>query len=117
MIAYSETAVTTHHDELLEAMNALEFALAARAPRRERDWCERVAKELGELDAALERHVLRAETPQGLFAEVEASAPTLHHRIVRLKRQHADLLRQLDGLETFVEHDRELDRYNFREIR
>jgi hypothetical protein len=117
MNAHGATAVAAVHDELLEAMHGLELALAAPAPRRQRDWCERVAKELGVVNEALAQHVLTAEAPEGLFAEIEAAAPPLHHRIGRLKREHAQLLRQTDALEAYVAQERVLKRYAFQEIR
>ncbi len=68
MNAQSQTVVATGHDELLDAVQRLEFALAAPAPRRERDWCERVTNELGQLRTTFLRHVAAAETPGRLYA-------------------------------------------------
>jgi len=117
MNAQSQTGMTAVHDDLLDAMHRLDVALAAPAPRRQRDWCERVAKELAKLHENLGRHVVAAEAPGGMFAEVETAAPPLHHRIERLKREHAQLLRQMDVLEAFVEKQRDQEIYGFQEIR
>jgi hypothetical protein len=117
MNAYDQAAVPAYHDELLDAIHELDYALAAPAPRRERDWSQRVAKGLGDLHSALERHVLKAEAPRGVFAELEAAAPPLRHRIDRLKHAHSQLLRQIDSLETFVDDNLTKQHCDFREIR
>ncbi len=91
------------HDALLVAMHRLEAALAAAAPGREPAWNARVLKDLRGVQECLARHVASAEAPDGLFAEVDLSHPTLARRVDRLRREHADLLQQAGALERRVE--------------
>lgn len=105
------------HDALLEAMHRLEAALASAAPGREQAWNQRVAQRLGELLARLREHVQAADAPDGLLAVIDATRPTLVHRVDRLRRQHADLLQQAQSLHQQVQHHGDGEVPDFRDIR
>ncbi len=92
------------HDALLIAMHRLEAALAAAAPGREQAWNARVGQDLRGVQECLARHVASAEAADGLLAEIDLSRPTLARRAERLRREHAELLRQADALQSRIEH-------------
>jgi hypothetical protein len=91
------------NDALLEAMHALESALAAAAPTREQQWNERVTISLRPVRETLTRHVASAEEPGGLFEEIDVTRPTLARRVEQLRRDHAELLSQAAALQRMVE--------------
>src|SRR5687768_6205509 len=62
-------------DHLIVAMQRLEGALASPAPTREHRWAARARKELAHVRDALEAHILSAEGPGGLFAELGLICP------------------------------------------
>ena len=105
------------HDALLDAIQALEAALAAAAPGRERAWNQRVIEKLRAVADRLAEHVRSADGPDGLLAEIDATRPTLLHRVERLRREHADLLQQASALQRQVEHHGDGEEPNFRDIR
>lgn len=105
------------HDALLEAMHRLEAALASAAPGREKTWNERVARRLTALVERLREHVEAADAPDGLLAVIDATRPTLLHRVDRLRQQHADLLQQARSLQEQVLHHGDGEVPDFRDIR
>lgn len=105
------------HDALLDAIRELEAALAAAAPGRERAWNQRVIEKLRAVADRLGEHVRSADGPDGLLAEIDATRPTLLHRVERLRREHADLLQQASALQRQVEHHGDGEDPNFQDIR
>lgn len=105
------------HDALVHAMQELEAALASAAPGRERAWNQRVIEKLRAVADRLGEHVRSADGPDGLLAEIDATRPTLLHRVERLRREHADLLQQTRALQRQVEHHGDGEAPNFRDIR
>lgn len=105
------------HEPLLDAMHRLEAALAAPAPGREEAWRGRVAAELRHFHETLAAHVSAAESRKGIFGEVESLEPALHHRIERLKHEHADLLRQSLSLETHLAPAAQSQAFNYHDVR
>jgi hemerythrin-like domain-containing protein len=105
------------HDALLDAIQELEAALASAAPGRERAWNQRVIEKLRAVADRLAEHVRSADGPDGLLAEIDATRPTLLHRVERLRREHADLLQQARALQRQVEHHGNGEEPNFRDIR
>jgi len=105
------------HDDLLTAMHRLEAALAAAAPGREQAWNARVLSELSGVQEALARHVASAEAPQGIFAEIDLSRPTLSRRVERLRQEHAELICQADALRKRIEPGGPDERPDFADIR
>jgi len=105
------------HEPLLDAMHLLEAALASPAPGREEEWRKRVAAELATLRNVLATHVASTESRKGMFVDVESTEPALHHRIERLRHEHADLLRQAESLETHLAPPAAGHPFNFHDVR
>lgn len=87
------------HDELLTAMHHLEAALASPAPGREQQWAARSKQDLRRVCESLERHILSAEGPDGLFAELDLTRPCVVARVAELRQEHQRLLEQAQSLE------------------
>src|SRR5688500_6544486 len=68
-------------DHLIVAMQRLEGALASPAPTREHRWAARAKKELVHVRDSLEAHILSAEGPGGLFAELNLTYPPVIRRV------------------------------------
>jgi hypothetical protein len=105
------------HEPLLDAMHLLEAALALPAPGREEAWRDRVAAELATFRNVLATHVASTESRKGMFVDVERIEPALHHRIERLRYEHADLLRQAESLETHLAPSVPGHPFNFHDVR
>ena len=61
------------HDEIVNALQVLEAALASPATGREDAWLQRVARDLAPVVSAVAQHCRAAEAPDGLVRELEAS--------------------------------------------
>jgi len=105
------------HHALLDAIHQLEAALAAAAPGREQDWSQRVSTTLQTVADLLDQHILAAEAPDGLFAEIDILRPTLLQRVERLRQDHADLLQQAKALQQHVTYYGIEETPNFQDIR
>jgi hypothetical protein len=90
-------AARRHRATLLQAIRALEEALAA--PAQEPGWRERVSGRLRSLSAAFAEHVMVTEGPAGLYAELLDHAPRLCRRVEVLSREHDAVETALSTLE------------------
>lgn len=115
--AGQDAAHTELHEPLVDAMHRLERALASPAPGREESWRQRVAAELATFRNVLATHVASAESRRGLFVDVESLQPALHHRIERLKHEHADLLHQAQSLVAHLAPPTPGHPFNFHDVR
>ena len=86
------------YDHLLIAMQQLEAALASPAPAREHRWAARAGKDLVAVRDSLEAHILSAEGPGGLFAELSLTCPPVSRRISELRHEHSRLLQMAEDL-------------------
>lgn len=91
------------HDDLIECMHRLEAALASPAPGRERDWANRAASELIEVEKSLQRHIASAEGERGLFAELDLSQGSIPARVEKLRLDHVGLLQKIRQLRSDLE--------------
>jgi hypothetical protein len=90
---------------LRAAMGAVESALAAPTPSRERQWRQELGTRLSELNEALEWHISSTEGDDGLLAEIVSSAPRLAHRVDRARADHEHLRSLLRAATDAVEAD------------
>jgi len=91
------------HDALLAVIHRLERALAAAAPGRESSWARPVGAELLDVRAELERHRRSTESHDGLFNEIQRTAPWMAYRVGKLRAGHAAALDEVDRLLTGLE--------------
>lgn len=78
-----------HRAELLDAMHAVERALAG--PAADPGWRPAVAARLAALQSAFAEHVRLTEGTDGLYAELLSDAPRLAYRVHALGREHATI--------------------------
>jgi hypothetical protein len=90
--------IRQRRSELREAIGALEQALAAPAPGRIGQWCERVHVALVELSADLRTHVSITEDPGGLFEGIVAASPRHANAVAHLCREHREITAEIDVL-------------------
>jgi hypothetical protein len=88
--------------ELLEAINALEQALAAPIPGGPMAWVQKVSTALLELSGDFRDHVELTEGPDGLYGVVIRSTPRLTHQVEKLTQDHATLTGLMSDLLTLV---------------
>lgn len=84
--------------ELREAMGEVESATAAPAPGRAAGWAEQVATALRQLHADFVEHIAVTEGPDGLYADVLASAPRLTNSVRQLAAEHVRIAADLDAV-------------------
>ena len=72
-------------------MHALERALGAAAPRREREWRDDVLAGLMVLDEATREEQSNASQPDSLLSDISRTQPRLRNRVRGLRTQYAAL--------------------------
>lgn len=85
-------------ERMLKAMRVLETALAKASVQRETAWRTRVVTALIALEETMRRQAAELKGQRGLLAELLQEAPRLEHRILRLRSQYEDLVRQIGSL-------------------
>ncbi len=83
-------------DRTLDAMQELEQALGAAAPRREAEWRREVLASLAVLDEAAREEAANASRPDSLLSDISRTQPWLRNR-VRALRAHYDQLQHRIG--------------------
>jgi hypothetical protein len=78
-------------DRTLEAMHALEAALASAAPGREQQWRHDVLSALAVLDRATADEQYNADQPDSLLSDVARTQPRLRTRVRGLRAQYRQL--------------------------
>jgi hypothetical protein len=91
----------TLHDALVH----LEEALSSPATGRVADWTLIVDKEMHEVEAAFEQHIVVTEKPDGLYDEVLERAPRLAGNVRRLRDEHPEIQEEMRHLLARLEHE------------
>jgi len=77
--------------DTMEALHALEDALDAPTPRRERTWLHRVLATLDVLSDMLDTQAASDQDTSSLLTEIRRDDPRLGSRVDRLRSEQADL--------------------------
>jgi hypothetical protein len=89
----------TVQPDVIAPTEQLQQAVNAPVLGRERAWAKDVATALTSLEEALRWHAARATSPDGVFAEVDQTRPTLLRRIGELQRELVELVSQTADLQ------------------
>jgi hypothetical protein len=71
----------TTNDAPLLFVDRLEEALGSHVPGREREWGEQVGGALAGVEVSVRQHATSVEAPDGMYARVDLSRPTLARRV------------------------------------
>jgi hypothetical protein len=85
-------------DRTLAAMHALEQALGAAAPGRQRDWQQAVLAALAVLDEATTEEAANADRPDSLLSDIARTQPRLRNRVRGVRLQYRQLQDALGSL-------------------
>jgi hypothetical protein len=89
-------------DALLQCLEQLKEALGSDVPGRERDWAQGVERALTCVENALRQHHAAAQAPDGVFAGVDETRPTLARQTDELREDYKGLLEQCLALQKEV---------------
>jgi hypothetical protein len=92
----------------LHALQVLEYALSAPAPRRERTWLHRVTVALDALATALDKQMHAEDESLSLLSEIALCEPKYTTQIHRLRQEQADLAIAVASLREQIEPNPEL---------
>jgi hypothetical protein len=81
-------------DALAFQIDRLSRALDATVPGRERKWAEDLDIILAGVERALQQHIMTAQDPNGVFAEVDETRPSLARQTCQLRRDNSALMEQ-----------------------
>jgi hypothetical protein len=79
------------NDELLQM-------LTENVPGREGDWAENMSAALDRCERAIRRHAAIVEAPNGTYAQIDLTRPTLARRVANLRQEHGAFLEQTRAL-------------------
>jgi len=96
------TEVRRRRAELLEAINALEQALAAPVPSGQMRWVQGVSAALLDLSNDFRDHIEMTEGTDGLYGRVLRTSPRLAHHVETLTQDHERLIELISVLLTLV---------------
>jgi hypothetical protein len=96
------TELRRRRAELLEAINALEQALAAPVPSGQMRWVQGVSAALLELSNDFRDHIELTEGAEGLYFRVLRTSPRLAHHVEMLTKDHEKLIELISELLTLV---------------
>ena len=92
------------HRALVQAVHALEDALASPAAGREAAWKRRVSRNLAVVVGSLQEHCESAEGPEGLISQVERAIGR-PYELSEAMREHQSLARDaVDFLASLADH-------------
>ena len=99
----ADSTTRSGHAASLHALQIVEYALSAPAPRRERTWLHRLAIAVNALADAIDHQIADNDNSIGLLAELALSEPELVDTVVDLRNEQrairvaiASLREQLD---------------------
>ncbi len=92
----------TTNDAPLLFVDRLEEALGSDVPGREREWGEQVGGALAGVEVSVRQHAASVEAPDGMYAQVDLSRPTLARQVSELRQEHRDLVQQAGLLQNEV---------------
>jgi hypothetical protein len=98
----------TVNDAAFLFVDRLEEALCSDIPGRERDWAEQVGGALASLEVGVRQHAASVEAPDGMYAQVDLTRPTLARQVSELRKKHRDFVQQANLLENEVRSAAEL---------
>jgi hypothetical protein len=93
----------------LHALQVVEYALTAPAPRRHRTWLHRVTVAIDALHVALDSQLPKLDEPIRLLDEIALSHPSYIPRIERLQQELLDLTIAVASLREQIEPDPTID--------
>jgi hypothetical protein len=96
------TEIRRRRAELLEAINALEQALAAPVPSGQMRWVQGVSTALLDLSNDFRDHIELTEGTNGLYGRVLRTSPRLAHHVETLTKDHEKLIELISVLLTLV---------------
>ena len=86
------------HQALAAAQHELDVAIARPLTGREREWAVQTAISVKKLQKVLVGHVSAAEAPGGLISDIEYNTLIVNERVVDLKDNHRNLLKECERL-------------------
>lgn len=86
--------MNTANDALLLFVDRLEGALRSDIPGSERAWAEQVGNALAGVEVAVRQHAATVEAPDGMYAQVDLTRPTLARQVSELRQEHRDFVQQ-----------------------
>ena len=84
--------------DLHRALIAVEQTISGPAVGRIREWTDKVAHQLRQLQYALEEHISVTERPGGLYEEIATQAPRLAGKVRRVGAEHPVLRERVSTL-------------------
>ncbi len=105
------------HQRMKESMSRLETALGKASPKRETEWNRLVVEELTTLVEAMNSQAADLQAEDGLFAEILQNQPRFERRILHLRHQYDDLIRQADSLRAEFSGSSEQDQPDVSDMR
>jgi hypothetical protein len=89
-------------DALTLSLDPVGQTLAATVPGQEREWADNVGRALAQVEKALRLHIIAAQAPDGVLAEVDDTRPTLARHKQELQQALKDHLEQCLALQEEV---------------
>jgi hypothetical protein len=101
---------------MISAVHAMEEALVAPAPGRERAWKERTRRELAIVIGLLQEHCASAEAADGLLTQVESTLGR-SYEVMEARREHDRLVHEAVSLLASLEEYPDEEALSYREVR
>jgi hypothetical protein len=104
-LGFERAATATRHgrDRSLHALQVVEYALSAPAPRRERTWLHRLELAVDALAEAVDRQIDDANSSIGLLSEIALSEPAHLDAVLELRSEQRSLRVALSSILELLE--------------